>query len=254
MTGMAAVKRGRTLSLPTEHGALVSLAAGGVLAVIMAPQPPIAFATFALFLLAHLARGPTERRARRFRPRRWDLAAMLGYTTAAIATTYVVATVAPVVAVVAAGCALLLLGGGAVAQVMRVHRSLAVELGGMAMCGIASGVAIVGGGGDVGLAAVAAFILAAYAASSVLLVRGQLRKLTPKRSLHHSRLALALLIVGAAVAATYHLVLGLAFVPRASHVTVHCFVAARPTSPYKLAAIETAQLALFIALVGLLAS
>ncbi len=243
---MATLRRRPLISTPKEHGALVTLVCAGGLAVAVAPQQSVALATLTLFLLAFLARGPIERRVRKFRPRPWDLVATGCYLLAALGAVFAVANSTPGHAAIAVICCVAVLSGGAIAQKLRIHRSLAVELTGMALGGVAAAVAIVAGAGTIGLAAVVAASLISYSTASVLLVRAQLRDLSAGATRTRNLLALAWLAAGMLAANTFGPTLAIAFAPRLAQVTLRCVVPARPTSPYVVAVFETAQLLVFV--------
>jgi len=242
---MSSTRSGPRLSTPKEHGGLVTLGAAGLLATAVSPEPLRALVAAGLFLVAFLARGPTERRTRGFRPRPWDLGALFIYGLAGAGATFALAQTNVALAASAAVLAAALIAGGAIAQQRRIHRSLGIELLGMASAGLAAGLAIVIGGGTAGLAAIVAFSMITYACSSVLVVRAQLRKLSSQTVGAYNWMGLCAIAIGAAIASGYEPFLFLVFAPRCAYIGYRNFVPARPSSPYMVAASETAQLALF---------
>lgn len=244
------------LSLPQEHGALVVLLAAAVVAAALAPYPALASAVMALFLLAFLARGPLERRLRGFRPRRLDNPATAFYGVVAAASIGVLAIGAPapeggwmagplLAAATAVSASAFLIGGG-IAQKLRVHRSVWVELLGMAACGLSAGLALVAGGVAASEAAVVATALSSYGVASVLSVRGLLRAGGATFPLQLA--ALVILGGGAAVAGWFEPLLAAAFAGRFVHLIYRASRPAARPAPYRVAAVETAQLTLFAVL------
>src|SRR5687768_17204377 len=116
-----------TVSLPREHGALITLAGAVALALWLAPERADAALAGIAIAAGFLTRGPIERRAgggRLLAGDRWLLIACAALAAAALA---LLAASTPVMGLAAGLAALVFPAAGAVTRVLRVQRSLLVE-------------------------------------------------------------------------------------------------------------------------------
>jgi membrane associated rhomboid family serine protease len=244
---------GKRLSTPQEHGGLVILAGGVLLAALAAPRPVLAALAAAVYVAAYLARGPIERRVRRARPRPWDRAALLVYAAAAAAIVLALATVGPWGALAVAATATVIPVAGAIAVRARRHRDLAVELVGLGACGGAAGVAVYAAGGAEILALTVIAAGAVYGAATAPLVRSELRReleLPARRDLAGG--AFLILAVGAAITAAFVPLAALALAPRVLHAAYRVARPGRSPSRTVLITREVISLALFVLLLAAL--
>jgi hypothetical protein len=157
------------VSLPGEHGAYLTLAGGALAAAMVAPAPLPALGAAVAMVMAFLARGPIERRARGAAPREWDAAALVAMVGLAVAGALI------------AGVPALLLAAAAVpvaafaARRSRRMRTEAFEIAAMGALGASAGLAAWCGGLAVGAAAAVGVVLGVHAATSVAVVRGAVR-------------------------------------------------------------------------------
>lgn len=252
--GMRRKVAGKRLSTPQEHGGLVILAGGVLLAALAAPRPLVAALAVVVYLAAYMARGPIERRVRHARPRPWDGAALLLYAAAAAAIVATLAASGPWGALAVAGSAALIPIAGAVAVRARRHRDLAVELAGLGACGGVAGIAIYAAGGAEILALSVLFAGAAYGASTAPLVRSELRRELDTAA-RRQLAAAAFMILGAGAAATAAVapVSAVALAPRVVHAAYRIARPGRTASRRLLITREVVMLALFVLLLGGLA-
>jgi hypothetical protein len=248
---MSRTRRRAKLSKPGEHGGLVTLAGSAFLVALVAPQPVPALAAALVYVIAYLARGPVERKVRRFRLRDWDAPGLVVYALAALAAALLIARADPIMAVLVLGSALCFPGVGALVTRARVHRAFGVELIGLAACGGSAGVALYTGGAALATCVIVGLAMASYAASTVAMVRAEVRELEPPARLRLSRLGLAVLLAGGAAVAVAEPVLAIAFAPRLGHAAHR---AVRGPGSHRIgviAARETGELALFMVLLAL---
>ena len=241
------------ISKPGEHGGLVVVAASGVIAAVLAPEPQLAAAAALAGVVAYMARGPVERWVRGFRLREWDRVAMVVYAIAIGAAVGVVAAADTVAGVLTAAGVTALVAVGAAVSAARKHRHVLVELIAMAGCGALAGVFLYAGGGSARTALALAAAMAAYGASSVLFVRVEVRP-HPATSRALAWSSVLLLASGAAVAALLASVAMIAaFAPRASHCAIRGIVGpGRKRRMLYVALRETAELSAFVVLVAVL--
>jgi hypothetical protein len=244
--------RAAKLTLPREHGAIVTLGGAGLAAALLAPHPLAAMAAAVVVAAAFLARGPIDRRVAGLGWRGWDGWALVAIAVvAAVGGWYAgtaVSGAGPLVFLVAAA----LLGASAVVRRLRRHRAFAVELGGLIFCGAAAGLFALAGGAAAARAAALAAVLAAHAGASAPLVRTELRR---RERAHASRgllTALLLLCAGAGLAAGLgHPVAAVALAPRLAHVIVRSLRGTPTSAPSAAALRETALLTLAVALTAI---
>ncbi len=239
------------LSLPREHGALITLGGAITLAIVLAPAPLDALAAALACAAGFFARGPLERHVAGGRLLARDpllLGACAALAAAAIAR---IAVLDPAMAAAAAVVALAFPTAGAVARLRRAHRSLPVETAGMIACGAVAGLVLWIGGAAPERAGLLAAVLALYGAATVLAVRGEARKLPAASSRRNALLGLAVAGAGA-IALLFALPLAAAgLLPRMVTAAAR---AARPLARPHIHAIairETVALAAFLLLLGL---
>jgi hypothetical protein len=248
---MSRTRRRARLSKPGEHGGLVTLGGSAILVALAAPQRVPALAAALVYMIAYLARGPIERKARGFRLRDWDAPGLAVYALASLAAAAVIARAHPLMAVVVLASALCFPGVGVLVTRARVHRAFVVELIGLAACGGAAGVALYTGGAAVIACVVVGLAMASYAASAVAMVRAEVRDLEPAARLRLSRFGLAALLAGGAAVAAAAPPFAIAFAPRVGHAA---YRAIRGPGSHRIAVIaarETGELALFVVLLAL---
>jgi hypothetical protein len=248
---MSGTRRRTRLSKPGEHGGLVTLGGSALLAVLVAPQLAPASAAALVYVIAYLARGPIERKVRRFRLRDWDAPGLVVYALAGLAAAAVIARANPLMALVVLGSALCFPGVGALVTRARVHRAFAIELIGLAACGGSAGIALYTGGAAVAACVIASLAMASYAASAVAMVRAEVRELQPPARLRLSRLGLAMLLAGGAAVAAAEPVLAIAFAPRLGHAAYRAIGGPGSHRIAVIATRETGELALFVVLLAL---
>ncbi|MCG8422029.1 MAG: YwiC-like family protein [Proteobacteria bacterium] len=236
------------LSKPGEHGGLVTLTGNTVLALVVTPEPLAALAAGVVYLVAYLARGPIERKARHFRLHSWDLPALGLYAACAALAGLHIASSNPTAALVVMASALLIPAVGALVTTARIHRWFAVELAAMGSIGGTAGMAMYAGGATIPMSALIGLAMASYAAAAVPTVRAEVRDLAPTARARQSWLGVFVLGLGAALTAVFLPAVSLAFAPRIAH---GAWRAIRGIGKHRItciAARETAEVALFMAL------
>ncbi len=238
----------RKLTFPKEHGALVTLTGAAVLAAVTAPRPDLALlASIALFA-AYLSRGPIERRVAHLALRPWDAPALLLYMVVVTLCVGVLARAHGWAALAIAVVATAIPAAGALARAVRAQRALLVETVGLTAVGATAGVAAYAGGTPYSTAGAMGIALGAYGAVAILIVRAQIREEKVRNPRANAALALALLFVAAGVSALVVPLLAAAFAPRAAHAALRIVRPPPEVHIYHLAARETAEIALFVAL------
>jgi hypothetical protein len=235
------------LSLPREHGGYLTLGAAAVAGVCTAPSRWAAIGLAVAVAAAFFARAPVERWRR---PASWDRVVLGGYALALAAGVALAARVRPMAALVAAVLALALVGASLWARSSRLQRDARFELVGMTALGASAGAVAFAGGASPHAATLVAVILGAHAASSVLLVRSELRPVERAHSERARAAALAWIALGAALAASLGpLRVALALMPRLAHLGWHRLVgpAASPRAS-RVGVRETILLALAVAI------
>lgn len=237
------------VSVPREHGGLVTIAGSALLAAAVAPEPGRALAAASVVLVAFLARGPIERSVAGARARAWDRPALLGY--AAIAA-LALALAGSARALPAAVLAIAIPIAGGVVRRMRAHRSLRVEALGMAALGGAAGAAAFAGGAGVMVALAVGVAMAAYGGAAAPLVRAEVRRLSSMEASELTWVGVHVLVTGAVASVAFVPAVGLAFAPRVAH-AVWRGLAGLPDPRRSIGVVvarECCELAAFVALMA----
>lgn len=234
----------RGLSLPHEHGGLLTLLGGTTAAALLAPQPLTAVGIGAIFAAGFCARDPIVKQAA------WDDAALIVLLLlGGIGAAFAPAPFAIGAALASAG----MVGAYLTARACRRHRDPAFEAVGMAALGAGAAVAALAGGVPLAPALLLGFVLAVHAMVAVPLVRSELRTRGRAGATRANRLAAVVLAVGAlAVTVAGQPLVALAFLPRAAHVAVRYVRGSRRRLPSAVGARETVLLALALTLVAAL--
>lgn len=233
--------------MPGEHGGLILVGATVPVAAALAPQPALAAAASLVYVLAYLLRGPVERAARGFRPRRWDRAVGVSYVALAAAALATVAAQRPHAALLVGVTAALIPVTGAILSRQRAHRALAAEMLGLGACAGAAGMGVLAGGAGVAVALPVALAMGSYGLAVAPLVRPEVRARRGEVSGPGlALLAAGLLLLGAGATALAAAPLcAAAFCPR----TVRALVVAwRGPARHRIGVValrETGELALF---------
>jgi hypothetical protein len=234
----------RTLSLPHEHGAYLTLAGATIAGAAVGHAHADAVA-FALVLAAtFFARGPAEAMAVG-RARRGDGIALTALTGVAGAAAGYLSRFDELAAVAAAAFAVAIIGCGLVARLVRQHRTYLFEIAGMAAVAASSGAIARVGGASARESLLLALVLAAHTTVAVPLVRAELRKRERERA-GDARAIAAIVMAAAAFAllvadAPY---LMAALLPR----TVLVLLAPRARKPSTVGVHETIALAATVAI------
>ena len=245
--------RATKLTLPSEHGALVTLAGAAAAAALLAPRPAHALAAAAAIAASYLARGPIERRVKGLRLRPLDAPALALYAAIAVAATAAVAPVSRHGAIAIAAIAAAIPLAGALTRSARLRRSVLVETGGMIAVGASAGAELHAGGGGTLASITVAIALASYAAAAIFLVRAQTRPLSRRGRLGFAAIAAATLALGAATTAALAARLAWAFAPRGAHALARLVWVRESRRVTAIALRESLELALFVALLAWLA-
>ncbi|HKA88625.1 MAG TPA: hypothetical protein VKE22_13235 [Haliangiales bacterium] len=230
----------RSLSLPHEHGAYLTLVGGGVAAALQAPRPLAAVGFGVVLAAAFFAREPLVKRAR------WDDAFLVLLAVAAA----VGAAMAewPWGSVAAAGAAAIV-GGFLAARRARQHRAPWFEWVGMAALGGAAGLEAAAGGAAWPRATALGLLLAAHVGVAVPLVRTQLRRRERAQAARADAVAFGVLgASAAAVAVAGFPAIAIAFLPRTAHLTWRRLAGVRPARPAVVGVREVVLLSCAVAL------
>lgn len=233
----------RSISWPHEHGALMTLVGGCVLALLVAPSPPAALAVALVLAAGFFAREPLVRRAR------WDGLLLAGCALVAALALAWLSPGAPAIALVTATGALVMIAGFVWARRRRWHRAPLFEGLGMAALGASAGLGALAGGTRPVHAALLGLVLAVHALVTVPLVRSEVRRRERANAGRAGLLAvLALLAAMAVLALAGTPLLSLAFAPRLLQLGWRRAVGVQSSLPAELAVRETVLLAATIAL------
>jgi len=237
----------RRLSLPSEHGGYLTVAAATAGAALLAPAAlPAAGAGLAV-AAGFLARGPVERFGNPHGLRAWDRAALL------LLATFVAGGAALAGSWMVAAAALAVPAAALLARRLRAHRAAWFELAGMAALGATAALAAWSGSAPLDHAAVLGVVLAAHSAAAVPLVRTQLRRRERAGARTAALQALAVTAAGfMLVAAIGHPAAGLALVPRVLQIADRLARGPRPT-PATMVGIRETLLLTVATVVSLLA-
>ncbi len=237
------------ISLPSEHGAWITVVGAAALAVYLSPVPLAGGLAALACLLGFVARGPVERRAagRVLEVGDWLLLAAC-LTGAAAALLWLPAEPVQLALVGATAAAFPLIG--ALARAVKAHRTLVVEAAGLAASGAVATVVLIAGGEAPVPAAIVGGALAAYGAATVIGVKGEARKAAPGAR----RAGLISAALATAAAGALLLLAPLAAVGFAPRILFSSLRAARPgvrRRIYRIALRETLALAGFLVLLAL---
>ncbi len=238
------------LSLPHEHGGILTAAGATLVAAGLGTAPAVGFAVGLAVVATFLARGPIDRLSARLPLRVWDRPALLLLGLVALAGIAAAGATrgAPWAAATGLSCAAMLVAS-ALARRARAHRATLFEVLGMAGLGASAGLGALVAGAPLGLAAAAAIVVAAHASVAVPLVRTELRR----RERVLERRALVVATVALAGAAALVVLVGqpaatLALVPRALHLGARAIFRPAPARPAVVGWRETLLLALCVSL------
>ncbi len=207
----------------------------------------MAAAAALVYVLAYLLRGPVERAARGFRPRRWDRTSIVLYLAVASAALALVSAQRPREALLVGVTAALIPVTGVILTRRRVHRALVAEMVGLGACAGAAGLGVLAGGAGVAVALPVALAMGGYGLAVAPLVRPEvrLRRAEPSGS-GLPLLGAAVLLCGAGATALAAVPLcAAAFAPRTARALV---VAWRGPARHRIGVValrETGELALF---------
>ncbi|HEY7957699.1 MAG TPA: YwiC-like family protein [Polyangia bacterium] len=204
----------RSLSIPHEHGAYLTIAGAAVAGAWVAPSPLASIGVAIALAAGFFARGPIETRA----PKRWDRLALAIYALGIAGGAALAGWARPRLALAALAMAAIPPAAAFAARRMRRLRGLGFELLGMGALGASAGPIALAGSAPYKLSALLALVIGVHAALAVPLVRTELRRRERPRASRIENWAMG------ALAATASLTifvgparLALALAPRALH-------------------------------------
>ena len=240
----------RRVSLPHEHGALVTLVAAFATGAAIAPAHLAAASSGILLLAAFFARAPIEQRAAGHAAT-FDGSALLtlGLLSAIAATAAIVSGADRRLLGLATAWAIGILASSYLARRIRLHRDTYFEILGMAVLGASVVPVALVGQASLRTALAAGIVLATHAAASVPLVRSELRP--RERALANEADARAALLIVAGGLAVYLVgmpLLACALAPRALHLLARRLRLSPSVGPLLVGLRETAEVTLVMAL------